>query len=187
MAVTVAGGATRVALIPSPRASQDVAFQVRGDLAGLARLLAAGRPRWFRRGLARVTGTRAALEAPARLVRRPLSLAQLHAGGVRLSPGTTFTLAALLIPPTWTAGERFTIAHREPSATHSGAQIHVRGGSSLTVTEGAALEPAATTVVCPGDDLLAVLGGAPVAGAEVAGDARPLTVLREWLNRAQSG
>ncbi len=187
VAVTVADGATRVVLIPSPRAPQDVAFQVTGDLAGLARLLLAGRPRWFRRSVARVTGTRAALEAPARLIRRPLSLAQLHDAGVRCSPVTTLTLVTLMIPPSWTAEERFTIAHRDPSANHPGAEIHVRGGESLTVTEGAALGPAATTIVCSADDLLPTLGGARGPGAEVAGDERPLALMREWLNRAQSG
>jgi hypothetical protein len=187
LAVSVADGKARVTLIPRSRPAEDVAFQIHGDLARFAKLLVAGRPRWYRRGLAKVTGARAAVETPARLLRRPLTLAQLSEAGVRLTPGMALTLAALMIPPRATGGERFTIAHREPSAATGGAHLHVRDGAVPAVTEGAALEPAEVTIVSPGDELLAVLAGDPAATAEVTGDERALALLREWLNRAQSG
>jgi len=41
-----------------------------------------------------------------------------------------------------------------------------------------------TVVVCPADDLLGVLAG---RDARVEGEERPLAVLRQWLDRAQSG
>jgi hypothetical protein len=45
----------------------------------------------------------------------------------------------------------------------------------------------ATTIVCSADDLLPVLSGDAEDPERIEGDLGPLTALRGWINRAQSG
>ena len=112
----------QVDLGDTPRPLSEVDFQLVGDLASIARLLAAGPVRRrlgrlaLRHPMARIRGDRSRFPALEHLIDAPLTLGQLHAAGVRLDPVLALTLAALMIEPEWTAGERFTIAHREPSA-----------------------------------------------------------------------
>ncbi len=119
--VTVSSTGAQIDLGDTPRPLAEVDFELVGDLASIARLLAAGpvrapaRPPAFRHRLARVRGDRDRLGALERLIDAPLTLGQLHAAGVRLDPVLAMTVAALMIEPAWTAGERFTIAHREPA------------------------------------------------------------------------
>jgi len=136
--------------------------------------------------LARVRGDRRRLSALDDLLAARLGLAQLDAAGVRFDPLLALTLAAVMIEPAWTAGERFTLAHREAAATTPDAYLLVRDGRAALVSAEAPHEPVATVVACPGDQLLATLGGV-VAPAEVAGDERPLALLGQWLQRAQCG
>jgi hypothetical protein len=104
------------------------------------------------------------------------------------------TLAALMIEAGWTAGERFTVAHRDSPQSAPGAYLNVRDGrpplipvpdeddlASAEPTHG----PVATEIRCPGGELLTPPAGAAVA--EVRGEERPVTLLRQWLDRAQSG
>jgi len=164
-----------------------VLFQVIGDLPSLARLLTSGRlRRRIGRGRARVTGNRRALRALMALVRAPLSLHQLYAEGVRMSPLLAFTVLSLMIDPDWTKAERFTLAHQDSGAQAAGVFLNVRDGAPLSVTDTAQSGPV-TTIVCPADVLLAVLYGESPPEVEVRGDARPLALLQSWVKRAQSG
>jgi hypothetical protein len=191
--VTVSISATQVDLGDAPRPPDEVDFQLVGDLASIARLLAAGRVR-RRLGrlpvggrLARVRGDRGRLGALERLLDAPLTLGQLHAAGVRLDPVLALTVAALIIEPAWTAGERFTIAHREPPAPIADAYLQVRAGKPPLAGAEAPHGPVATEIVCPADELVAVLGGEPGTGEAMSGDERSLALVRQWLDRAQCG
>jgi hypothetical protein len=182
------GNRTRVELADSPRARGDVRFQVLGDRSSLAHLLAAGRVRRaLGRGLARVKGDRRALTALTDLVRAALTVEELRAAGVRLEPSLALSVVALMVDPSWTKGERFTIAHQDPGAPAPSAYLHVRDGSAPTVTDSALRGPVSATIICPADSLLPVLGGASAADLTVRGEERPLTLVQTWCKRAQSG
>jgi hypothetical protein len=172
----------------TPRPPSEVDFQVVGDLASVARLLRAGRVRRRLRipprRIARVRGDRGRLAALDRLIDTRLTARELHAAGVRLEPLLTFTLAAQMIEAGWTAGERFTIGHRDPAVTNPGAYLHVRDGRPPEASAEPPHGPVASVLVCPEDDLLERLAS---PDAEVAGEERPVALLRQWLDRAQCG
>jgi hypothetical protein len=190
--VTVGSGGESVEFDATARPLSQVDFQLVGGPARIARLLAAGPVRRRLGGLApggpvaRVRGDRRRLAALDALLSARLTLAQLHAVGVRLDPVLALTLVGQLIEPSWTAGEQFALAHREPAAPAPDAYLLIRDGRPPLASSEPPREPVATALVCPSDQLLAVLGGA-VAPAEVVGDQRPLALLGQWLHRAQCG
>ena len=191
--VTVSSATAEVDLGDSPRPLSEVDFQLDGDLASIARLLAAGP--WRRRfarlpiggRLARVRGDRNRLGALEHLLGAPLTFGQLRAAGVGLDPLLALTLAAAMIEPGWTAGERFTIAHREPPAASPDGYLHVRDARAPIATEEPPNGPVATTIECAAGDLFGLLSGEQVASVAISGDQRPLTLVRQWLDRAQCG
>jgi len=183
--VTVRDGAPEITYTDAARPSGTVDFEVVGNPASIARLLTARRlRRRFGRRVARIRGDRDAFAALRALVGTPLSLRQLHAAGVRMAPPMALSVVSLMIDPAWTAGERFTIAHADGDVT---ACIRVHDGRALTVVSVTSAEPATTTIVCPADSLLLVLGGGWADQFEVRGDERPLGLLLDWVQRAQSG
>jgi hypothetical protein len=173
----------------TPRRPSEVDFQLVGDLASVARLLTAGRVRRRvplpPRRLARVRGDRRRLASLDRLIDARLTAGELHAAGVRMDPVLALTLAGLMIEPAWTVGERFTIGHREPAATTPDAYLHIRAGRSPLASAEPPHGPVATVLESPSDEVLGALAGA--TGAPVVGEERPLALLRQWLDRAQSG
>ncbi len=191
--VTVSSASTQIDLGDTPRPMAEVDFRLTGDLAGTARLLIAGGlerliARCLRLGrLARIDGDRGRLAALENLIAAPLSLRQLVAAGVRLDPVLSLTVAALMIEPEWTAGERFTIAHREPRAPTPGAYLHILGGRPPLAAAEPPHGPVATVIVCAADELPAVLAAEPSASFSIEGEQRPLALVRRWLDRAQSG
>jgi hypothetical protein len=183
--VTVRGGMAAVGFGAAARARGEVDFQAFGSPARLARLVAAGVlwRRW-RRGMARIRGERRSLAALRSLVGHPLHLGELHAAGVRIEPALALTIVSLMIDPAWTAGERFAVAYTDGEA---GAQLQVRDGAALTVRAVAPAEPAATTIVGSADSLLLLLAGGPRDELTIRGEERPLMLLLDWVQRAQSG
>lgn len=184
--VTVGSGAIHVEFATAPRPAAEVDFQLVGDVARVARLLVAGplRRRLPSRRRARIRGDRRRVAALDHLVGARLTLGELIAAGLKLDPLLTLTLASRAIDPTWTAGERFTLAHRDPDGTAPGAYLHVRDTKAPLVSAQPPHGRVTTVLVCPADDLLAVLAG---RDARLEGDNRPLVLLRQWLDRAQCG
>jgi hypothetical protein len=191
--VTVSRTGAQIDLGDAPRPPAEVDFQLVGNLASIARLLAAGPVArrigrlLFRHRLARVRGDRDRLGALESLIDAPLTLGRLHAAGVRLDPLLAMTVAALMIEPAWTAGERFTIAHREPGAPAPDAYLHIRDGRAPLAAEEPPRGPVATTIECRPDDLIVALAGEHVASVAISGDERPVALIRQWLDRAQCG
>ncbi len=144
----------------------------------VAKLLALGpvRRRW-RLGFTRLRGRRDRFAAVRQLLRTPVGLPDIS-----LEPQLAFALAAAMIRPRWTAGERFTLAYE------AGPYMHVRDGSPVSVT-AAQLASVATTIICPPEALPAFLAGVGAAGSDVTihGQQRPLELVQAWLRRAQSG
>ncbi len=171
-----------------PRADSEVAFRVTGGYAELARLAFGGRLRErLRRGGARVIGDRGPVRALIGLERAQLGLEQLYDAGVRLDPTLAFMLAAATVEPRWTVSERFTIAHESGVPAERATYLHVRRGEALTVSDTPPLGPVATTIVCSGELVLAVLAGELGVDATIQGDSAPLLALLGWLERAQRG
>jgi hypothetical protein len=186
--VTVSAGAVAIEPAAAPRGRGAASFQLTGDVQSLARLLAAGRiRRRLSRRVARVDGDRAGLAALLELIRAPLSLAQIHAAGVKLDPTLALTVVSLMVKPAWTKGHRFTIAHQEPGAPSAGTYLHVRDGEAVSVAHQTPLGPVATTIVGPADRLLPLLDGLDDDEVVVHGEPQPLATLRDWVKRAQSG
>ncbi len=185
IAVTADAGATVIAFRPTPRSRDQVGFRVTGDFARLARLLVAGRfRRRLRWRLARVRGERS-LAALRGLLEAPLTLRQLHVAGVRLDPALTFALAAQMIDPMATSGQRFTIVHQPSRESVARPSLTVRSGARPSVGEQLPLAPADTTIICPPDLLVPVLAGMRPAEAVVSGEQRPLELVQGWLQAAQ--
>ena len=155
------------------------------------RLLAAGPVRRRlgrlapRHPVARIRGDRSRFRALEHLTDAPLTLGPLRAAGVRLDPVLAMTVAALMIEPDWTAGERFTIGHRVQDAASPDAYLHVRDGKPSLASAEPPHGPVTSVLVCPADEVLDGLAGTTPARLE--GDERPLALLRQWLDRAQSG
>jgi hypothetical protein len=191
--VTVGSAGVHVEVGDEPRPMSEVDFQLVGDLASIARLLTAGpvhrRLTWLpgRYRVARIRGDRSRLPALEHLLKAPLSLSQLHAAGVRFDPLLALTVAAAMIEPEWTAGERFTIGHREAAVPAPDAYLHVLGGRPPRATAEPPHGPVATVIVCPGEELPGVLADEPGARFALEGEDRPLALVRQWLDRAQCG
>ena len=189
--VTVSSASAQVDLGDAPRPLSEVDFQLVGDLASMARLLAAGPVRRRlgrlvpRHPVARIRGDRSRFPALEHLIDARLTLGQLRAAGARLDPVLAMTVAALMIEPDWTAGERFTIGHRVQDAASPDAYLHVRGGKPPLASAEPPHGPVTSVLACPADEVLDGLAGTTPAHLE--GEERPLVLLRQWLDRAQSG
>ena len=144
----------------------------------LVEMLAAGR---LRRGRARALGEGKSLDQLTQRLATPCPMA-----GLRLAPGLSFALAAVMIEPRWTAGSRFTLAYQLPSDGSPGPYMEVRDGLPATVSSEADPAAVSTTIVCAPDLLTAVLSGERPVGTTILGDERPLEQAQAWLERAQS-
>ncbi len=174
------------------RTSEQVAFQIAGGPDRLARLLAAGPlRRLLRIGLARVRGRREGLSALSALLALPLDLGALRAAGVALDGETLFTLLAAMIEPGWTHGERFTVSHTD-ERSHT-VFLQIRDGEPPLASREPPAGRVATALSGSVEGLWRMFadGGsaAPAGDASVlvSGDLGPLTLVRTWANRAQSG
>jgi hypothetical protein len=174
------------------RTREQVAFQIAGGPDRLARLLAAGPlRRLLRIGLARVRGRREGLSALSALLALPLDLGALRAAGVALDGETLFTLLAAMIEPGWTHGERFTVSHTDERG-HT-VFLQIRDGEPPLASREPPAGRVATALSGSVEGLWRMFadgGSAAPAGdgsVLVSGDLGPLTLVRTWANRAQSG
>ncbi len=184
--VTVDDPGSRVVFDDEPRPRKDVDFRISGDYAALAKLMAAGRlRRRFGWGLARVRGEQRRLAALDALLDTRLSFGGLHAAGVRMHPRTALTVVAELIEPAWTEGANFVLGYESPP--EKAVYLVVAGGAAVVVSDDAPEGKAATRISGPAGSLELVLAGMRDEATLVLGEDEPLTLLREWINRAQCG
>lgn len=182
--VTMPHGTPPIVVQSHPRPREEVDFRVLGEPARIARLLTAGRiRRLLRIRVARVQGRRDGLAALHALIGAPIDLASLHHAGIRLDPSSALALVAGMIEPSWTAGERFVVAHEDHETVT--AYLAVNDGRAPLVTRSAPEGRIAATISCPAGELLAVLAGEPVADLTVHGDGGPLRSLRRWIAQAE--
>ncbi|MDQ6774828.1 MAG: hypothetical protein M3071_01105, partial [Actinomycetota bacterium] len=185
VAVTVRDDRIHFDVLSGPRSLDAVDFRIEGDLAALGRLVLYGSlRRRFSRRVARVRGDRRAFAALGWLVREPLGLHELCAAGLRLDPELTFLLVAYMIDASWTAGERFTVGHQAPGDAGR-VYLFVRDGARPRVSRQPPIDPVATTIRCPDEQLLALLAGGSEGEIQVSGEAKPIALLSDWIARAQ--
>ncbi|MEA2160897.1 MAG: hypothetical protein QOD66_3277 [Solirubrobacteraceae bacterium] len=177
-----------VQLTETPRPMSAVQFALSSDPSSLAALVASGSlRRRFGRRRVRISGDRRAASVLLDLVRTPLTLGELVGAGVRVDPWLALTISSMMIDPAWTRGERFSIAFQEPESLSPGPHLHVRDGRRPSVSETRLSVAPATRIVCAGERLLPVLAGQHGGAVEVRGETRPLALLQQWIERAQSG
>jgi hypothetical protein len=185
------GGATKVTQADSPRDATVVAFQIVGDAAAVARMVAAGVPRrrLFRGGrrLARVRGSRVQARVLVALTDPPVTLTGLQDAGVRLDAALALTVVAGMIDPAWSRGETFTLAHREPDSAQPDAALQVSDAGSVQVDVAKLSGSPDVVIVCASEALLPLLDRRHPAGVAVEGDATALALVQRWVKRAQSG
>jgi hypothetical protein len=179
---------TEIARLATARPITQVDLRVVGGPERFAKLLAAGRiRRWLGFGLARVRGNRERFAALDGLLALPLDLPALVDGGMSTDPSILLSLAAAMVHPDWTRGERFSISHRDGNAPATYLVISDQHGP--TVTTVAPTGPITTVVSCAQSNLASALtdGSAlPAGSVHVAGDPAPLAQLQAWIKRAQS-
>jgi hypothetical protein len=184
--VTVGGSGSRVVLEESPRDAGEVDFQVNGDYAEIAQLLAAGPiRRRFGRNVARVHGNRKGVAALEALVALRLDLVALYREGVRMHPRTALTVAAELIEPEWTIGVRFCIAYESRWAET--VYLVIDDGAQPRVADEAPDGLVSTAFSGQAGAFELLLTGARPMHATLTGDEWPLTLVGKWIKRAQSG
>ncbi len=184
--VTVDDHGSRVVLDDEPRPRGDVDFRISGDYAALAKLIAAGRVRrrlgW---GVARVRGKQRRLPVLDALLDTRLRFGGLYAAGVRMHARTALTVVAELIEPAWTDGASFVLGYESPP--EKAVYLVVAGGAAVAVSDAPPQGKAATRISGPAGSLELLLAGRRDEATLVIGEDEPLTLLREWINRAQSG
>ena len=183
--VTVSSSGSRVVLEEGPREAGEVDFQVSGDYAAIAQLLAAGPiRRRFSRSVARVQGNRKGIPALEALVALRLDLVALYREGVRMHPRTALTVAAELIEPEWTIGVRFCIAYESRWAET--VYLVVDDGAPARVADEAPEGLVSTAISGQAGVFELLLTGARPLHATLTGDEWPLTLVGKWIKRAQS-
>ena len=110
-AVTVGGTWTHVKPLATPRPRREADFHLTADALTLAELLA-GVPRHVGRlfGPARFRGSKRRLKILKALPATRLSIAEAARAGAQLEPGLVYRALSYAVHPSWTKGERFTIA-----------------------------------------------------------------------------
>jgi hypothetical protein len=184
--VSLSPGRARIAPL-APDASDDAAFQVTTNPAGLLELLMEGGSRKLRRRV-RVSGTwrrRRALRSipPAELRPGALVAAKVWVDAVLVLRALT-----QLVDSAWTEGHEFVVAHEIEGRRPQRLWIRAASGSPLAILPTLPREPVDVTVLSTHSTFLRYLGGEP-NGPErwtIRGDVNALAVLTGWLDRARA-
>jgi hypothetical protein len=188
-AVTVAGTWTHVKPLATPRARGDRDFHLSADALTLAELLAGVERRIGRlRGPARFSGSRRRLNALRALPATRLSLAEAARAGATLEPGLVYRALSYAVHPSWTKGERFTVAQEILDDAYQTWYLTARDGAGLAVSPRAPEDGAAATVSMTRGTFDRLLRGEPVPRGErpgVRGDRAVVAKMKTWTDRAQ--
>jgi hypothetical protein len=185
--VRIENGHTEVAQLTAAE-EPGAQFALAGRAADFAELAAGGTGRTLR-GL-QVHGRRRQLRGLRRVRRDPLDLWDLAAAGIEVWPGLLLLALAEAIDPSWTVGQRFTVAFEIQSrSAPASARMHVqaRDGAALGVISTAPEPPQATVRISERAFMCMLAGAALPAGERVLveGETGPLELLIEWFDRAQ--
>ena len=128
-------GTARVHARPEPRGRPHAEFHLSADALTLAELLAGVDHRIGRwRGPARFTGSRRKLDVLRSLPATSVSLADAARAGAELEPALVYRTLSYAVHPSWTRGERFTLAQEITGERPETWYLSARDGAGMTVS-----------------------------------------------------
>ncbi|MEA2311643.1 MAG: hypothetical protein QOE28_1611 [Solirubrobacteraceae bacterium] len=187
--VTVTGGTApaRVQPLDHPRPRAETDFHLSADALTLAELLAGVDRRVGRLfGPARYTGSRRRLGLLRSVRATRLSLRDAARAGAELDPGLVYRALAYAVHPSWTRGERFTVAQEIAGEDPQTFHLTARDGAGLALSVHA--EEADATVTMTRETFGLMLRGEPVPSGSrpaIRGDRDAVARLKAWMDRAQ--
>jgi hypothetical protein len=134
-----------------------------------------------------VRGRRDGLAALRSVLWLALDLDALRAAGMHADAESLLALVAAMIDPAWTRGERFTITHTDERGRN--VHLQIRDGAPPLVSRAAPQGRIATALAGDADGLVSTLIASPArpdGGNVVSGDVGPLSLVRDWVSRAQT-
>jgi hypothetical protein len=190
-AVTIDGALARVEARPTPRGRGHAEFHLSADALTLAELLAGVDHRIGRwRGRARFSGSRRKLAVLRALPAATIDLAAAARAGADLEPALVYRTLSYAVHPSWTRGERFTLAQEITGPQPETWYLSARDGAGMTVSANPPEAGVEATVSMSRATFALLLRGEPVpSGARpvVRGDRRVVDLARAWMDRAQRG
>jgi hypothetical protein len=190
-AVTIAGTWTHVKQLESARPRGDADFHLRADALTLAELLAGVDRRVGRLfGAARFSGSRRRLNVLRALPATRLTLAEASRAGAALEPELVYRALAYAVHPSWSKGERFTIAQQIEGDPPQTWYLTARDGAGVSVSGKAPAGQPDATVSMTREAFDRLLRGEPVprgALPHIRGDRTKVALMKAWTDRAQRG
>ena len=184
-------GAARVHARPEPRGRPHAEFHLSADPLTLAELLAGVDHRIGRwRGPARFSGSRRKLDVLRSLPATSVSLTDAARAGAELEPALVYRTLSYAVHPSWTRGERFTLAQEITGERPETWYLSARDGAGMTVSADPPEDGVEATVSMSRRTFALMLREEPVPSGErpvVRGDHRLVALVKAWMDRAQHG
>ena len=187
MTVGADGSEVREVKVPRPRDQAD--FHLTADALTLAELLA-GVPRHVGRifGPAKFRGSKRSLAVLRALPATRLTIAEAARAGAQLAPGLVYRALSYAVHPSWTRGERFTVAQEITGEAPETWYLTARDGAGLDVSDRPPQEGADATVTMTAEAFALLLRGEAVPSGQrpaVRGDRSVVARMKAWTDRAQ--
>ena len=175
---------------PEPRGRGHAEFHISADALTFAELLAGVDHRIGRwRGPARFSGSRRKLDVLRALPSTSMSLADAARAGADLEPALVYPTLSYAVHPSWTKGERFTLAQEITGAKPETWYLSARDGAGMTVSAEPPQEGVEATVSMSRETFGLMLRDAAVPSGErpvIRGDHRVVALVKAWMDRAQN-
>jgi hypothetical protein len=176
---------------PEPRGRPHADFHLSADALTFAELLAGVDHRIGRwRGPARFSGSRRKLDVLRALPATSISLSEAARAGATLEPSLVYRTLSYAVHPSWTRGERFTLAQEITGERPETWYLSARDGAGMTVSASPPEEGVEATVSMARKTFGLMLRGEDVpSGARptVRGELRVVELVRAWMDRARRG
>ncbi len=190
-AVTVDGPSARVHPPPEPRGRGTPTSTSAPTPLTLAELLAGVDHRIGRwRGPARFRGSRRKLAVLRALPGDRRRLADAARAGAALEPSLVYRTLSYAVHPSWTKGERFTLAQEITGERPETWYLSARDGAGMTVSASPPEDGVEATVSMSRETFGLMLRGEEVpsgARPSIRGDHRVVALVKAWMDRAQHG
>jgi hypothetical protein len=184
-------GRARVHARPEPRGRPHADFHLSADALTIAELLAGVDHRIGRwRGPARFSGSRRKLDVLRALPAASVSLSEAARAGAALEPSLVYRTLSYAVHPSWTKGERFTLAQEITGERPETWYLSARDGAGMAVSSSPPEEGVEATVSMTRETFGLMLRDEAVpSGARpaVRGDLRVVDLVRAWMDRARRG
>ena len=182
-------GTARVHARPEPRGRPHADFHLSADALTFAELLAGIDHRIGRwRGPARFSGSRRKLDVLRSLPAASISLADAARAGAALEPSLVYRTLSYAVHPSWTKGERFTLAQEITGERPETWYLSAGDGAGMTVSASPPEEGVEATVSMARETFGLMLRGdavPPGARPAVRGDHRVVALVKAWMDQAQ--